>query len=100
VNSFKLETLQDATIQTQDMEDAVPITKTFSKPLIPQKKKDKKPFQKQGTRKEKMDEENHNDLGRKKICFNCKDPWDLGHMSMGNGKGNYIEVLSESEDEL
>jgi hypothetical protein len=46
-----------------------------------------------------MDEENHNDLGRKKLCFNCKDSWDHGHMSMGNGKGHYIEVLSESEDE-
>jgi hypothetical protein len=46
VNSFKPDTLQDSIIWTQDMEDVVPKTKTISKPFIPQKNKDKKPFQK------------------------------------------------------
>jgi hypothetical protein len=61
------------------MEDAVPKTKKFSKSFIPQKNKDKKPFQKEGTGKEKMDEATHNELRRKKIFFNYKDPWELGH---------------------
>jgi hypothetical protein len=79
VKAFKPETLQDAIIRTRDMEDAVPKTKTFSKPFIPQKNKDKKPFQKEGTGKEKMDEATRNELRRKKLCFNCKDPWEPGH---------------------
>jgi hypothetical protein len=81
------------------MEDAVPKTKKFSKPFIPQKGKDKKPFQKEGTGKEKMDEATHNELRRKKLCFTCKDPWEPGHMCMGKGKAHYIEVLSDSEEE-
>jgi hypothetical protein len=99
VKAFKPETLQDAIIRTRDMEDVVPKTKTFSKPFIPQKNKDKKPFQKEGTGKEKMDEATRNELRRKKLCFNCKDPWEPGHRCMGKGKAHYIEVLSESEDE-
>jgi hypothetical protein len=49
--------------------------------------------------KEKMDEATHNELRRKKLCFNCKDPWELGHICMGKGKAHYIEVLSDSEEE-
>ena len=52
------------------MEDAVPKKKTFSKPFIPQKNKDNKPFQKEWTEKENLDEVTHNDLRRKNICFN------------------------------
>jgi hypothetical protein len=101
VKSFKPETLHDAIIRTRDMEDAIPKTNTFSKPFVPQKNKDKKPFQKDGTSKENLDEATHNELRRKKLCFNCKDHWELGHRCMGKGKGkeHYIEVLSDSEEE-
>jgi hypothetical protein len=44
VKAFKPETLQDAIIRTRDMEDVVLKNKPFSKPFIPQKNKDKKPF--------------------------------------------------------
>jgi hypothetical protein len=87
VKAFKPETLQDAIIRTRDMEDAVPKTKTFSKPFIPRKNKDKKPFQKEGTGKEKMDEATRNELRRKKLCFNCKDPWEPGHTGVWAREG-------------
>jgi hypothetical protein len=99
VKAFKPETLQDAIIRTRDMEDVVPKKKTFSKPFIPQKNKDKKPFQKEWTGKEKLDEATRNELRRKKLCFSCKEPWDLGHRCMGKGKVHYIEVHSDSDEE-
>jgi len=48
VKAFKLDTLQDSIIWTQDMEDAVPKTKKLSKSFISQKNKDKNPFKKEG----------------------------------------------------
>jgi hypothetical protein len=81
------------------MEDVVPKTKSFSKPFIPQQNKDKKPFQKEGMRKEKIDEATHNELRRKKLHFNYKDPWEPRNIFMGKVNAHYIEVLSESEDE-
>jgi hypothetical protein len=29
---------------------------------------------------------------RKKLCFNCRDPWVPGHRCMGKGEIHYIEV--------
>jgi hypothetical protein len=79
VKDFKPETLQDAIVRTRDMEGAVPKTKFFSKPFIPQKSKDKKPPGKEGTGKEKLDEATKNELRRKNLCFHYKDPWVPGH---------------------
>jgi hypothetical protein len=67
VKSFKIKTLQDVIIRTQDMEDAIPKNKSFTKPFISQKNKDKKPFMKEWTGKEKLDEVNCNELRRKKL---------------------------------
>ena len=72
VKAFKLESLQDAMIRTRDMKDAIP----KNKPFIPQKNKDKNPFQKERTEKEKLDEATSNELRRKKLCFSCKEPWE------------------------
>jgi hypothetical protein len=99
VKAFKPETLQDAISQDTGHGGCSLKEKTFSKPFIPQKNKDKKPFQKEGTSKEKLDEATRNELRRKKLCFNCKDPWEPGHRCMGKGKAHYIEVLSDSEEE-
>jgi hypothetical protein len=82
------------------MEDAVPKNKFPSKPFLPQKNKDKKPFQKEWSRKEiewmrRLKEE----LRRKKLCFSCKEPWEPSHRCMGKGKVHYIEVLSDSDGE-
>jgi hypothetical protein len=49
------------------MEDAVTNKKTVSKPFIPQKNKDKKPFQKEWIGKKKLDEVTRNELRRKKL---------------------------------
>jgi hypothetical protein len=62
------------------MEDVVPKTKTFSKPFIPQKNKDKNPFQKEGMGKEKMDEATCNELRRKNFASTTKT---LGSLDIG-----------------
>jgi hypothetical protein len=67
------------------MEGAVPKTKTFSKPFIPQKGKDKKPPLKEGTGKERLDEATWNELRKNNLYFSFKEPWALGH---GQRKGS------------
>jgi hypothetical protein len=95
VKAFKPATLQDAIKRTLDMMDTVPKTKGPTKPYIPPKNQDKKPFQKEWTGKDRLDEETRRELRRKKLCFTCKDPWESGHRCMGKGKAHYIEVLSD-----
>jgi len=70
------------------MEDVVLKKKTFSKPFIPQKDKDKKPFQKEWTENKKLDEENRNELRGNKLFFSCKDPWEPRHKCLGKGKAH------------
>jgi hypothetical protein len=36
---------------------------------------------------------------RKKLCFNCRDPWVLGHKCLDKGHIHYIEVASDNEEE-
>jgi len=36
---------------------------------------------------------------RKNLCYNYKEPWELGHKSMGKGKVHYIEVLPHSDED-
>jgi hypothetical protein len=35
---------------------------------------------------------------RKKLCFNCRDPWVPGHRCMGKGEIHYIEVAVDNVD--
>jgi hypothetical protein len=35
---------------------------------------------------------------RKKLCFNCRDPWVPGYSCMGKGEIHCIEVVAESMD--
>jgi hypothetical protein len=42
-------------------------TKTFSKPFVPQKERDRKPFQRECKGKEKLDDDTRHELMRKKI---------------------------------
>jgi hypothetical protein len=49
-----------------------------------------------------MDDETRRELMRKKLCFNCRDPWVPGHRCMGKGEIHYIEVATnivDSEEE-
>ena len=91
VKAFKSQNLQDDMIREQDTKDAIPKNKPQSKPFIPQKNKYKKPFQKEWIGINKLDGETQNELRRNKLCFSCKEPWDLGNLYMGKGKVHYIK---------
>jgi hypothetical protein len=75
VKAYRPPTLQDAILRTRDLADSVPKTKTFSKPFVPQRDRDRKPFQREWKGKEKLDDETRRELMRKKLCFSCRDPW-------------------------
>jgi hypothetical protein len=90
--------LQDAILCTRDLADLVPKTKTFSKPFVPQRDRDRKPFQREWKGKEKLDDETRRELMRKKLCFSCKDPWVPCHRCMAKGEIHYIEVAADSMD--
>jgi hypothetical protein len=47
VKAYMPPTLQDAILRTRDLTDSVPKTKTFSKPFVHQRDRDRKPFQKE-----------------------------------------------------
>jgi hypothetical protein len=57
VKAFKPAILLDATTKTLDMTDTIPKTKGPAKPCIPPMPQDRKPFQKEWTRKDRLDEE-------------------------------------------
>jgi hypothetical protein len=44
VKAYRPHTLQDAILHTRDLADSVPKTKPFSKPFVPKKDRDRKPF--------------------------------------------------------
>jgi hypothetical protein len=98
VKAYRPPTLQDAILRTRDLADSVPKTKTFSKPFVPQRDQDRKPFQREWKGKEKLDEETRRELMRNKLCFSCRDPWVPGHRCMGKGEIHYIEVAADSVD--
>jgi hypothetical protein len=98
VKAYRPHTLQDAILRTRDLADSTPKTKPFSKPFIPQRDRDRKPFQREWKGKEKLDDETRRELMRKKLCFTCKDPWVPGHRCMGKGEIHYIEVAADSVD--
>ena len=47
----------------------------------------------------RLDFETRNELGRKKLCFTCREPWTWDHRCLGKDKIHYVEVLLEEEDE-
>jgi hypothetical protein len=51
-------------------------------------------------RKGNLDEAIRRELRRKQLCFTCKEPWKPGHRCLGKGKIHYIEVVSDSEQEI
>lgn len=81
------------------MENSIPKSKFPSKPFIPQKNKDKKPFQKEWAQERQVGCEARRELRRKKLCFSCKEPWEPRHRCMGKGKVHYIEALFDSDGE-
>jgi hypothetical protein len=99
VKAYKPTTLQDAIGRTRDLQEAVPKNRFPARPIIPLRDKDKKPFQREWPRREKMDEDTRRELRRKKLCFTCQEPWVPGHRCAGKAKAHYIEVYSDSGDD-
>jgi hypothetical protein len=91
-------TLQDAILHARDLADSVPKSKTFSKLFEPQRDRDRKPLQREWKGKENLDDETRWELMRKKLCFNCIDPWVPGHRCTRKGEIHYIEVVVDSVD--
>jgi hypothetical protein len=98
VKAYRPPTLQDAILRTRDLVDSMPKTKTFSKPFVPQRDRDKNPFQIEWKGKEKLDDDTRQELMRKNICFSYRDPWVPGHRCMGKGEIHYIEVAVDNVD--
>ncbi|XP_057823527.2 uncharacterized protein LOC131035817 [Cryptomeria japonica] len=71
---------------------SVLVTDISERRLIPQKKESKR-----------LDNETLNELRRKKLCFQCREPWDLSHKCPLKAKANQMESFSaeesQSEDE-
>jgi hypothetical protein len=57
VKAYRPPTLHDSILHTQDLADSLPKTKNFSKRFVPQRDRDKKPFHRHWTGKEKLDDE-------------------------------------------
>ena len=83
VNSYRPTTLADAISRTRDLQDAVPKNRFPSRTNFHIKDKERKPFQKEWPKKEWMDNDTRQGLGRKKLCFTFQEPWVPGHRSSG-----------------
>jgi hypothetical protein len=84
------------------MVDSVPKNKTFFKPFMPQRDRDKKPFHREWKGNENLDDETKRELMRKNLCFSYRYPWVPGHKCMGKGEIHYIELatnIMDSEEE-
>jgi hypothetical protein len=49
--------------------------------------------------KGKLDEATRRYLRSNKLCYTCRDLWQLGHRYLGKGKIHYVEVVYDSEEE-
>jgi len=58
-----------------------------------------KPPHKTWTGKDRLDEETQRELRMKKLCYNFKESWELGHRCMGKGKFHYIEKDDDDDDD-
>jgi hypothetical protein len=96
VKDFKTATLQDAIEHTRDLTGEASKNKFTPKPPNFTRGRDTKKMDKG---KGKMDEATRRELRRKKLCFTCKESWNLGHKCWSKGNIHYIEVVYDSEDE-
>lgn len=68
---------------------------SHSKPPLFPKDKDYKPLPK----KSSLDEATRQELQRKKLCISCKGLWEPRLKCLDKGKIQYIEVVSDDEDD-
>jgi hypothetical protein len=45
-----------------------------------------------------LDDETRREIMRKNLCFTCRDMWVLGHICMGKGHIQFIEVELDSDE--
>lgn len=83
IKAFDPNTLQDAIKRARNMKSSAPRNKFPPKPFM--KKKDKKPFQKEWSKRNTMDDEVQNELCRK------------GYVSASKSLGNLATVVWERE---
>jgi len=96
VKDFKPSNLHETLCRTRDLMVSAARTKFAPRPPINQGGRDQRGVDRGKVR---MDEATRRDLRRKQLCFTYKEPWDPGHKCMGKGKGHYIEVISDDEEE-
>ena len=97
VKGFNPSTLIEAISKARSMASSSASSsssRSHSHPKPPTFLRDKPP-----PKKPSLDEASRQVLRRKKLCFNCKGPWEPGHRCLGKGKIHYIEVMSDEEDE-
>ncbi|XP_057873430.2 uncharacterized protein LOC131079483 [Cryptomeria japonica] len=93
VKAFDLPTLVDAMKKARSMELAAPKSRFQSKPFS--FRKDKKKFSNQPKKfPSRMDDELHQEIRRKNLCYSCKEPWVLGHRCHGKSNARQMEAYS------
>ena len=95
-------TLQEAIKKARDMDSSSASKNKFQAKNFPSRKdKDRKPFHReaQPTKEEskRLDNETLNDLRKKKLCFHCREPWDLSHKCPLKAKAKQMEYFSAEE---
>lgn len=97
VKGFNLVALLEAIKKTRSVApSSASSSRSYSHPKPPAFPRDK--VNKLPPRKSSLDETTIQELRRKKLCFNYKGPWELGHRCLEKGKRHYIEVVSNDED--
>ena len=90
-------TLQEATKKACDLAPSSFRTRFHHRDsfMITDKEKDKKSLHKDAQPKmaNKLDNDTLNELRKKKLCFHCKEPWDLSHECPVKAKANQIEYF-------
>ena len=95
-------TLQEATKKACDLEPSSFRSRFQHRDSYMKKDKDdKKSFHKnaQLKRDNKLDNDTLNELRKKKLCFHCREPWDLSHKCPLKAKANQMEYFSAEESQ-
>lgn len=95
--------LAEATKKARDLAPSVHKEKNHSIDSSYCKDRDKKPFQKEYNKPKEgskgLDNETLNELRKKKLCFHCRENWDLSHKFSLKAKANQMEYFSVEESE-
>jgi hypothetical protein len=95
-------TLQEAIKKARHMDSSSASKNKFQAKSFPSRKdKDSKPFHREAQppkeESKRLDNETLNDLRKKKLCFHCREPWDLSHKCPLKAKAKQMEYFSAEE---